>query len=344
MIKIKEVNQILDVYDIAYENEVLLSVMIELTSRCNWHCKHCYVSERSSDVFNIRNLNNLFIEFRKRGVNELVFIGGEIFIRKDMLKIIELARSMFFNVVLETNVSLLNEEIINELANQFVSEVSCTVFTMDDRIHDDITKSKSYLPIVKHNLELLKKNNIKVSVKMPIMRDNMKSYNDVKDYCIQNGFKFNVKADLFPKRNGDKLEEILVSRNYIDDNILEFDRTNKHSFIEKKNLESYPCLNTRISLFIDYLGNVYPCINYRKSMGNVFTHDLEEIWNSSIRKQIAHLRYKDLLGCTSCDKLNYCVVCPGVAHMETGNIYECSTGSKILAESRYNNEKILETD
>ena len=48
-------------------NETLTSLKIEITSKCNWNCEHCYVSYRESDKFNIENLALLFEQFRRTG-------------------------------------------------------------------------------------------------------------------------------------------------------------------------------------------------------------------------------------------------------------------------------------
>ncbi|MBU1094303.1 MAG: radical SAM protein [Firmicutes bacterium] len=336
-----KIKSITEIYDIAYENETMMSIMIELTSLCNWSCEHCYVSESSKDRYTYNQLRSLFESLREKGVNEIVFIGGEIFIRNDIMKIISLAREMFFNVVLETNISLLNESIIQKLSELYVTEVSCTMFSLNEKVHNEITNTEGSLTKVLNNLNLLKKYGIFTSVKTPLMKKNKYDFRLIRQFCNENGFKFNVKPDLFPKRNGDALEELIISDESLQEMITEFDEINKHSFEEGKNLEAYPCLNTRISLFLDYKGEAFPCINYRQSIGNIYLNTLDEIWNHPKRHEIANLKYRDLEGCLKCNKIDLCVLCPGVAHMETGSIYECAIGSRKMAKSRLSHEKIF---
>lgn len=325
-----------DVYESVYLNETLTTVTIEITSHCNWNCEHCYVSDRENDKFNLENLKRLFIQFRKLGVYEVVFIGGEMFVRKDIIDIIKMARSMFFKVVLDSNISLLDEENVNLLSELNVSEVRCTVFSLNEQIHDSITGIRGSLKKVLDNLKLLKKYNIKTLINTPVMKKNKYDFREVHKYCNENGFFHYAKADLVQKRNGESCEELILLGSDINEIISEVDLINGNSF-NMRNLEEYPCISTRISIYIDSQGEVYPCVNYRQSIGNVFFENLDVIWSNEKRKEIANLKFKDLQDCIKCEYINKCVPCPGVSHMESNNIHKCSNGSLYLAKWRKGN-------
>lgn len=256
-----------------------------------------------------------------------------MFVKKDMIEIIALARSMFFKVVLETNISLLDEEKIKRLSELYVSEVSCSVFSLDEKIHDSITGVNGSLKKVLKNLELLKKYNIYTVVKTPLMRKNKYDFRKLYTYCLEKGFLYKVRANLFPKRNGDALESLNLLSDDIKDIIDEVDKINTVSF-SVRNLDTYPCQNTRISLFLDSQGEAYPCVNYRQSIGNIFLDNLDNIWNHTKRKEIANLKYKNLKDCINCKNINKCVPCPGISHMESGNILNCAENSLRVAECR----------
>lgn len=278
------INDISDIYDIAYKHESLMSVMIELTSICNWSCEHCYVTDIEKDTYNMDNIEQLFLKLRQKGVNELVFIGGEMFTREDIMQVISLARSMFFRVVLESNISLLNKKTIKEIKNLYISEISCTIFSLDHKVHDNITQKKGALKDTLDNLELLYKNDIKVCVKTPLMKKNKYDYKELHAYLKEKKIKHSVTLNLFPKRDGTDINELGLTSEDIEKNIKEVDDINNRSF-EKKEMNLFPCPNTRISLFLDHKGNAYPCVNYRQFLGNVFLNSLDDIWNNLERKK-----------------------------------------------------------
>lgn len=101
-----------DIYSIAKENHTLMYATIELLTLCNWRCKHCYLPSHDDYGLSLQQITSIFKELRELNTFELTLTGGEIFIRKDIMDILKIARSLGFNLQLFTNVSLLNREII----------------------------------------------------------------------------------------------------------------------------------------------------------------------------------------------------------------------------------------
>ena len=68
---------------------------LHLTNRCNMRCRHCLYSagEKKIEEMNYEEIKKLINEFaelsKKRGTLNL--FGGEVFLRKDIFKIINLA-------------------------------------------------------------------------------------------------------------------------------------------------------------------------------------------------------------------------------------------------------------
>lgn len=61
---------------------------------------------------------------------------------EDALDVIREARKLGFSVILFTNISLLNEEIIQKLQELYISKISCTVFSLNEETHDFIVQKK----------------------------------------------------------------------------------------------------------------------------------------------------------------------------------------------------------
>src|SRR5690606_21250906 len=88
------------------------TAQIYVENRCNLKCNHCYESEESHPpeqyAMSVDDYAKLFDELADLGVLYLTFTGGEIFLRRDMLDIIELARKKRFSVTLFTSGTLIN--------------------------------------------------------------------------------------------------------------------------------------------------------------------------------------------------------------------------------------------
>ena len=154
----------------AFNTEIPISATIELTTLCNWKCKHCYINFHDEKGLPELKIKELLREFRELGVHQLVLTGGEIFIRKDILRIIRYAKELHFRVNILSNASLVTDEVAKELSELYITEYSLTIFSLNEDIHDNITGVKGSLRAALNGIELLKKYNIPVELKTPILK------------------------------------------------------------------------------------------------------------------------------------------------------------------------------
>ena len=193
-----------ELLSLSIENRTIYSVQIEVTTDCNWKCRHCYIPNHNNTGLAKETIHDLFLQMRRMGVFEVTLTGGEIFTRKDIFDIIVDARKLGFRVFLYTNVSLLNESIIKKLGEIYISEISCTIFSMNAETHDRITQVPGSLKQALENLEILKKYGCPVEVKTIIMSSNFNEWKTVQSFCQEKGFSFGIDYDVFAKVNGDK--------------------------------------------------------------------------------------------------------------------------------------------
>lgn len=325
------------IYDLAVKNCSLTSVTIELLTKCNWRCKHCYIPNHDNYGFSKETLIDLFVQLRDLNTFEIIFTGGEIFYRDDMIDIIRIAREMFFEVQLYTNISLLDEEKIKTLSNLYMSKVSCTIFSLDEKVHDSITGVKGSLKKALANIMLIKKYNIPFEIKTILMKENYTSYKEIKKLCDDNGFAYIATTNIFNKIDGDNsVKNLMVSPVQLDEILSDIDII--RGFEEHSHTESdYICKETRYSLAIGCDGAVYPCNNYRSAiLGNIYESILRDIWESSVElKKIQNTKWNDLKTCRSCSYQQHCYRCTGIAVLEENDMLAKSALECTHAKARY---------
>ncbi|MFS9292536.1 radical SAM protein [Streptococcus mitis] len=328
-----------DIYALASKNKTLLSVTIELTTRCNWRCKHCYLPSYVTKGISRECLYELFQDLREMGTFELLFTGGEIFTRPDTLEIIRDAREMFFDVKLFTNVSLLNEEIIKALAELNISQVSCTVFSMNENIHDQITSVKGSLKKTVANLNLLKEYDIPVEVKQIILTTNQNCIDEVSEFCKNMNFKHLATTNIFYKTDGNATPSIFrVSDQFLNENIVKIDKIRNFRCFEN-NSSMYVCNATRYSCTIESNGNFLACNNLNMPIGNILNTSIKDIWlNSTTLHEIQNKKFSELEKCTSCPLNKYCNRCSGIALLEDKSLWGCLKSERQVARARYVNQ------
>ena len=324
----------------AFCNRKLVDVQIELLTKCNLNCKHCYLPEHCQNGLPTDKVKKILKELRALGVVNVTLTGGEIFLRNDIIDLIKYARNMHMRVILLSNGTIITEEQIFQISSLYITRFSTTIFSMNPFIHDFITQKEGSLKDLLIRLETLKKYNIPILIKMPIMKMNYSSINEVEEYCKSNKFEFICSPSIFIKNNGDTspkeyrlneeeigriLEKVNSGSNYL-----------THNLKMKKDYETV-CPSFFYSLFINATGDIYPCPNFPYKLGNIFDNSISDIWfHSKKLKLIQSITKKEAKECDTCKFKDYCERCPGMAMLENNDMYSCDPIAKSIARIRYN--------
>jgi radical SAM protein with 4Fe4S-binding SPASM domain len=310
------------------KNRKLYNVVLELNTICNWKCKHCYIPEHNDLGMDKDTIFNIFKQLRDNGVFEVTLTGGEIFLRPDIMEIIEKAREMYFKVTLFTNISLLNEEKIKKLSEYFISQISCTIFSLNPNIHDYITGINGSFDRAMENIKLIKSYKIPLQIKTILTNVNYSDTKEISEFCNENGFSYNIDHDIFSQIDGNSLpHELRMTKDQLNIELKYLDKLRGFKPREHKD-EEFACYGIQNSLYIDCNGLVYPCNKYLKIVGDLNKENIYDIWNKSNElHRIQDMKWKDLHKCYKCNIDEYCMHCPGTAMLEDGDEY----GASMLA-------------
>lgn len=149
-------------------NGFLYSTTWELTYRCNERCIHCFnpgashvegdKSFRKVKETDFEKIIKVLDDFKSIGVFRIMITGGELFIRKDIFKIIEEIKKRRFSLTIFTNGTLLGDNEIDKLANYYPSRIELSLYSHKPEAHDKITRLKgSWEKTVKTALKIKKK-------------------------------------------------------------------------------------------------------------------------------------------------------------------------------------------
>lgn len=315
--------------------EIPISCVIELTTRCNWKCKHCYLPEHNSFGLTFEEIKKLLEDFRNIGIHKIIYTGGEIFTRRDAVEIIEYTRSQGFLVSVLSNASLISDEIAHRLRRCYISGFSMTVFSMNEDVHDGITGVKGSLKRALRGAQLMKANGNSVWIKSPVLKDNMRDIKGVQNYCKENGFAYTSSACIFPRNDGDITPmSYTMSIDELTEVISFIDSTN--NFEERSFSDRLMCKYLLRSFAVTFDGNVTPCNSMFVKVGNLREKSIYEIWNNDVYREIRHLKNCQLDKCNTCPISNYCDRCPATVVSEGGTYYGCSNIAKNIAIARSN--------
>jgi len=335
-------NSEIDLNKIAFTSLIPLSVTLELLTECNLRCRHCYIPKHNNRGISENAIAILLKNLRKSGTLFLTFTGGEVFLRKDFLDILQEARRLRFNISIFTNGTLLCEDIVKILSDIYVDEVAVSVYSMDEHIHDNITGTKGSLTQTLNALEILGKYSINTIIKTPLMQINAMCYNDIYLFAKQFNIRCKFSPTIFAKTDGNQSP---ISLNMTDENlnliIKDIDTINKIFKNDNDNqyFDDLPCSAGFNCCSIDCEGNVYPCNQFLLKCGNIFEDEFFNIWNNSQSlKELRGTQTKHLIECDNCSLVEFCYRCPGLSLLEKNNYLLCSDAAKTIACARKNNK------
>jgi radical SAM protein with 4Fe4S-binding SPASM domain len=314
----------------------LKSIQIELTSRCNERCIHCYIPD-SKKIYNIEPAlyYNIINQCCELGILNIVLSGGEPLLHPRFIEFFNYAKSRGFSFIVASNLTLLDNEIISAIKSLKSIMVQVSLYSMDKKIHDEITKlSGSFIKTQQAILNLMD-NNIPVSINCPILKPNRYSFLDV--YKWARNININTYFDFVIIGRYDYTSDNLDSRLSLEEaeivmqNIIESDSEYRNeifniNYPEKNDIENDDeriCSACTHSLCVNANGDVYPCPGWQNYiLGNLNNTSLDAIYYKSQKLQnLKNLRKKDFPKCLSCTDKLYCEMCLVQNVNESGDMF-----------------------
>ena len=116
-----------------------LYVQFYITSRCNLACEQCNIiySDAKHQEMNISQIKKVAENLKKIGVNIVLLIGGEPFVRKDIDQIVKAFTSKNIHVRMQTN-GVATEQQLTNCVNAGGKDISISLDTLEPEIQDTI--------------------------------------------------------------------------------------------------------------------------------------------------------------------------------------------------------------
>jgi len=318
--------------------------MLELTTRCNVRCRHCYVcSESSPDELTLREWENILDQLAEAGTLMLTLTGGEPFTRPDLLDIVSHARRREFSVVLYTNGTLLGEAEADRLAALHLHRVEISLLGSCAETHDGITRVPGSFDRALNAARLLVQRNVQVQLKTTWMRANADEEEAMHSVAAEVGASFRNSFLLLHCRDGctdpvtlapadEQLRAMALRR------LTALPEGQAPAPIpqlsEEEKRDSSPCGVGKTSVRIDARGTVYPCATIDTALGDLRSERFLDIWQDNPDlAALRAIRVSDLETCRDCPLLLQCRRCLGLTRMETGSLTAASPQSCRVAKA-----------
>lgn len=324
-------------YSIALKNKIRLDsptiVGFDVTSRCNLKCAHCFHSNRDAkDEITLDEIVVVLDELVKLNTYQTYIMGGEPFVRDDILNIIEEIKKRKMTISVNTNGTLITEEIALNLSKLLDRKTDWIQISLDGSNEETMAemRGKGVFQNVIECIKMLKRNNIVVRVNMVVSDTNIDQMDEVVLLCNElNVDRLSVNP-MFPYNGTDvlpmpKIEEVafkfdkaLESYENCEGLILQQDpvyipyRNKLLNQYYQNNIKELTHLNCRAGIYsceIDPEGNVYPCTFMHRDeflAGNIRNQSIIDIWKDDSRWTTILDRDLNSTKCTKCEFIDVC--------------------------------------
>lgn len=340
-------------------SNIPLSGAFELLPLCNMDCDMCYIRltpEQMKKKGRIRSADewlSIAKEMKNAGTLFILLTGGEPLLYKDFNKLYSNLRNMGMILTINTNGTLIDENVADLLAKNKPRRVNITLYGASNETYAKLCHNPKGYDQTIRGIKLLKERNIDVKLNVSLVNENMHDLHKMME--IANLLEVPIKVDtyMFPKTKAVKNEYNHDCR--IDprevaniDTFIRYNTETEESFMKNrweylsmyeygKNTEPpeckpMSCRAGKSSFWINWQGKMTPCVFLDNVAIDVFENGFSKSWNYIVQESNKIFLSSD---CASCDKREVCQVCPAASYSETGSFekkpeYLCTLTDEMI--------------
>lgn len=331
----------------------------ELTNRCNFNCKMCYIHNgncKGEGELTAEQWLDIGEQSKKAGVVFLLLTGGEPLIREDFPYIYTELKKMGFLITVNTNGSLLSGGIAELFSANPPSKINVSLYGADEEVYNELCGVKACSRVCE-NIRTIKKAGVPVVINLSITPQNRESLKEI--YALSRELDCHIRATsyMYPpvRREGESTshcrftpEEAGIYRVKWDEIRYgeEFEAKKRDSLALLERMNDCPeltvndnrvlCRAGRSAFWINYRGEMSGCGMVSDSV-SVLDRGLMKAWEE-VRAKTAEIRLP--VECSACKYKPICNICAASCMAESGSYGKkpeylcrmCESSEKYLNE------------
>ena len=319
---------------------------LELTYRCNLHCRHCYTDPYNDPAYFPRELSTteilrLLDEMQELGIIWLNLTGGDIFMHPYFFDIYEAAYQRGFLLQLYTNGTLFTRGAIERLQRMppFTIDISC--HSVDETCFDWFTQVPGSYRSFLRGLNLLQNAGLPFTLKTKAMNWNKDELPTIKRFVESFGQPFGFTTSLSPRLNGDlsSLSYRLSPEDVVEQETIHWGPSNdsgtcqnRADFIAPPPDRLYRCGCATNAIHINAWGEVGTCTLESEHRASWREYPLREAV-ARVFEAVRTSCYQTNSPCGTCEVYRFCQKKPSDARWEFGSVeapipYNCDVATQ----------------
>jgi MoaA/NifB/PqqE/SkfB family radical SAM enzyme len=273
-----------------WNENILFSALVELTYDCNLDCFFCYNDLKlRGERMRLPDYNRFFEDLAAVGCLHLTLTGGEPLAHPDFFAIGASARELAFVIRIKSNGHSLRGRTLERLQKEvdpLVVEVS--LHGAVPETHDRQTRIPGSFERLLRNLAEMKSVGLRFKINSTLTRWNEAEAEGMYEIADGLGAPLTFDPDVTPRDDGDFTPlSIKASADGLQ-HLYDVQTRRSHAIIARQGDAELPSFNSRkhcgagsSGVAVDPFGNVYPCVQWRRPVGNLHERSIRDIWTGS---------------------------------------------------------------
>ncbi len=318
----------------AHHNRIPLSGMLELTSRCNLRCIHCYLGNQDAQhakramEMDTEQLKSLLDELAEAGTLFLTITGGDPMMRKDFVEIYAHGVRLGMLVIVFCDGVLVSDKIISAFQELPPRRVEISIYGATEETYEKVTRIKgSYRKCIR-GIERLLNAGITVALKTILMSTNEHEFEHMRQMAEDYGVPFRFDAAIFPCLPDSSQEplalriskETAISHELASETARRgwIDHYEERKAPKQRDDRLFKCGAGARAFYVGPFGEISPCVLTTKHRFDRGSRSFMDVWNDEMLavRQLKVTRTDT--SCGTCEKRSMCNNCPAFSFLETG--------------------------
>lgn len=291
--------------------------VLELTERCQQSCLFCLKDRQITRDLPLSFWMGLLPQLADAGVFEIQFSGGEPLLYNELPALVMRAKQLGFRLLVTTNGNHPAEQI-GKWARA-IHKFRVSIHGPNPDVHDAIVGSYGAFERAVAFARAVKSIGCEVSIAYVVNALNADFIERSYQFFTEIGLKFTVSLQLLSNA---ATRDINSACRLSDAQLLkaasDLERLGL-ALPRRKPDEGFACNAGRNTFSVGADGTLFPCIVFRKPIGNLLQATFSELWDSHEMRDVRALR-DEQLPCFTCEYHDHCEFCPGEAWNLTGTM------------------------
>ena len=312
------------VWEKAFAEAIPISGTFELTPRCNFNCRMCYVHLKSEQIsrygreLSAKEWIRIAQEAKEAGTTWLCVTGGEPLMHPEFETIWKELCQMGFFITLQTNASLIQGERAELLADYPPKAAKITLYGSNDQVYEQVCQVKDGFTRADRGIQNLMEMKIPIQLISTVIRQNEEDIKKMAFYAYVHKLPWMATGGIKDSSRvpDSQARQVRVQEKLDEEKKKEIQRHLTKAPISIERKPCTYCKDYRLGYWVTWNGDMRFCSFMKEPNIPVRDQNFQKSWKELIQYE-ENLDWPE--ECKTCEAQSVCAKCAGLLAAECGS-------------------------